>query len=128
MENVRGTDIDKLKELTYNAIEDYQYFKMGIKKDRRTKKGKKVVTMNFENIIFGYYLYMLILGFLVAFIFRPYFYRHKNLRRIILILNLFNIILYIIIIVISIQEKINPTYILKTMWNGVMYGTDKKAY
>lgn len=83
--------------------------------------------MNFVDIVFGYYLYILILGLLAAFIFRPYFYKHKNLRRIILILNLFNIILYIIIIVISIREKLNLVYILETMWNGVMYETSKKV-
>ena len=89
--------------------------------------GMNVVGMNVGDIIFGYYLYILILGFLAAFIFRPYFYRHKNLRKIILILNLLNIILYIIIIVISIKEELNPTYILKTMWNGVIYETTKKV-
>ena len=76
--------------------------------------------------VFGYYIYIIIVGFLVAFIFRPYFIEHKNLRRIILMLNILNIIFYIMIVAVSVREKLDPAYILKTMWNG-MYGTAKKV-
>lgn len=81
--------------------------------------------MNVRDMMLGYY-YVLIVGFLSAFIFRPYFNRHKNLRRTIIILNLFNIIFFIIIALISIKEKLNPVYIFKTIWNGIN-GTSKKA-
>ena len=76
--------------------------------------------------VFGYYIYVIIVGFLVAFIFRPYFIEHKNLRRIILMLNILNIIFYIMIVTVSVREKLHPVYILKNMWNGT-YGITKKV-
>lgn len=82
--------------------------------------------MNVRDEILGYYLYVLIVVFLAAFIFRPYFNRHKNLRRTIIILNLFNIIFYIVIALISKQEKLEHIYIIKAIWNGIN-GTSKKA-
>lgn len=42
-------------------------------------------------------------------------------------LNLLNIVLYILIIVVSVQEKLNPTYVFKTVWDGVLYETAKKV-
>lgn len=74
--------------------------------------------MNIGNLIVGYYIYVLIVGFMAVFIFRPPLFYHKNLRRIILILNIGNIIIYIIVATIARQEKMSPIYVFKVIWNG----------
>lgn len=73
--------------------------------------------MNIGNIIVGYYFYVLIFGIIAAFIFHPPLVYHKNLRRIVLILNSLNIIIYLIVGIISIQEKMRPIEIFKIIWS-----------
>jgi multisubunit Na+/H+ antiporter MnhE subunit len=86
------------------------------------------INISMRDVVFGYYLYVLIAVFLAAFIFRPYFLEHKNLRRIILMFNILNIIFYTMIVAVSVLEKVNPVCVLKTVWNGNgMYETAKKV-
>lgn len=83
--------------------------------------------MNIGNFIVGYYFYVLIFGILAAFVFRAPIVNHKKLRRMTLILNLGNITLYIIVAMISKQEKISAKDIFKTIWNGSMEKNNKES-
>jgi ABC-type lipoprotein release transport system permease subunit len=87
------------------------------------------INISMGDVVFGYYLYVLIAVFLAAFIFRPFFIEHKNLRRIIIMLNLLNIIFYtmVVVVVVSVREKVSHTYVLKTVWNGNGHETVKKV-